>query len=247
MCKRRLIWLAAIWIVAGAMDCVRAQSGFTSGFYRIVSGQYVECCGIAGPFTNPLPDPNQTFIELIVAPDGKSAQMTFLGQDQQTVFKSYAWGGGGGFSFSFSNGIVFPDRIQFGDPLPFPFPDQLAWSYSVSNSADGLRIEGMVVTPPVGADIPNQFEHTNVVARLEPGTTVIDQIKREGDLLSFHFIGQPPNRFTVEFTDALPATNWFPLAAYLAKIQTIDVVVTNSVTNAQAQFFRVRQEPCNCR
>ena len=105
----------------------------------------------------------------------------------------------------------------------------------------------MVVTPPVGADIPNEFEHTNVLARLEPGLTVIDQVKREADSLRFHFMGQPPNFFTVVFTNALPATNWFPLAIYLAKIRTIDVVVTNSLTNAQARFFRVRQEPCNCR
>ena len=140
MCKCGLIWLAAIWMLVRVVDCACAQVGFTSGLYRINSGRYVECCGFAGPFVHPLPDTNQTFIELIVAPDGQSAQMTFLGQDQQTVFKSYAWSGGSGFSFSFSNGIVFPDRIQFGDPLPFPFPDQLAWSYTVSNSADGLRI-----------------------------------------------------------------------------------------------------------
>ena len=247
MCKRRLIWLVVIWTVVGAMDCARAQSGFTSGFYRIVSGQYVECCGIAGPFANLLPDTNQTFIELIVAPDGKSAKMTFLGQDQQTVFKSFTWGGGGGFTFAFSNGIVFPDHIQFGDSLPFPFPDQLAWSYTVTNSADGLLINGMVITPPIGADIPNEFEHANVLAKLEQGSTVLDQVKREADSLCFHFMGQPPNLFTVEFTDALPATNWFPLATYLAKIQTIDVLVTNSLTNAQSRFFRVRQEPCNCR
>ena len=124
MLKYKLIWLATIWTLVVAADCAYAQSGFTNGFYRITSGRYVECCGIAGPFVHPLPDTNQTFIELIVAPDGKSAQMTFLGQDLQTVFKSFTWGGGDGFAFTFSSGIVFPDHIQFGDPLPSPIPDQ---------------------------------------------------------------------------------------------------------------------------
>src|SRR5262245_59243002 len=113
MWRNNFIWLATIGLVVEATVCARAQSNFTSGFYRITSGQYVECCGIAGAFVHPLPSTSQTFIELIVVSDSNSAQMTFLGQDLQTVFSSYDWTGDGGFSFSFSNGIVFPDYIQF--------------------------------------------------------------------------------------------------------------------------------------
>ena len=76
---------------------------------------------------------------------------------------------------------------------------------------------------------------------------VIDRFERDANSIRFHFTGQPPYDYTVEFTDSLTFTNWSPLVSYRAKVQTIDVVVTNSLTNAQARFFRVRQEPCYCR
>ena len=43
------------------------------------------------------------------------------------------------------------------------------------------------------------------------------------------------------------SANWLALATYRAKANAIDVVTTNSFTNAPARFFRVRKEPCNCR
>src|SRR5262245_53904831 len=128
--KSRLIWLTIGWSLIVAAARASAQSAFTSGFYRITSGRYVECCGIAGPFNYLLPDTNQTFIELIVSADGASAQMTFLGEDTQTVFSSYPWIGNSAFTFTFSNGMVFPDHIQFGDLLPNPPPGFAFWSYT---------------------------------------------------------------------------------------------------------------------
>jgi hypothetical protein len=163
------------------------------------------------------------------------------------VFRSYPWGSGSGFAFSFDNGIVFPGYIRFGEGLPTPSPGLASWSYTVSNLAGGLGINGVVTTPPVGADIPNRFKHTNVVATLVLSTTVIDHIENDGSAMRFHFTGQPPYDYTVEFADSLTKPDWQPLASYRAKVQNIDVVVTNSFTNAQMRFFRVRQEPCGCR
>jgi len=76
---------------------------------------------------------------------------------------------------------------------------------------------------------------------------VIDRLERDGNSVRFHFTGPPLYDYTVEFTDSLTNTNWSALASYRAKIQTIDVVVINSFSGGQARFFRVRQEPCNCR
>jgi len=221
-----------------------AQSGLTSGLYRIASGRYTECCGIAGPFVHPLPYEAQTFVELRVDA-GNRARMRFLAEDGHTVFQTFRFGPGGGFMFSFSNGVLFANSIQFVMPTPQPGP---SYSYLVSNTANGLLIHGVANVPCVGcADIPTQFKHTNVVAvRVTDTAPVIDRIERSDGSLRFHFAGEPPNDYTVEYTDSLREPHWQPLAAYRAKLTPIDIVVTNSFTNASARFFRLRKEPCNC-
>jgi hypothetical protein len=76
---------------------------------------------------------------------------------------------------------------------------------------------------------------------------IIERTERDGDSMRFQFTGEPPYDYTVEFTDSLIATNWLSLATYRAKIEAIQVVVTNAFANAQTRFFRVRKEPCLCR
>jgi hypothetical protein len=65
--------------------------------------------------------------------------------------------------------------------------------------------------------------------------------------MRFHFSGRPPYDYMVEVTDSLTKTDWQPLATYRAKLQTIDITVTNSLTSAEMRFFRIRQQPCGCR
>ena len=247
MFKSKLIWFVTFLALAGSAWPAHAQGGARSGFYQISSGRFTACCGFAGTLIYPLPNASQKFVELIVDPNRNTAQMTFLGDDLQTVLSIFPGLPGSGFSFSFSDGIVFPDHIQFGDPLPLPPPRVPYWSYSVSNSADELLINGVAVTPLVGADLPNHFEHTNVSAKLVQAPVRIDRVERDGDSMRFHFTGRPPFNYTVDFSDSLTPTNWTPLAVYQAKIQSIDVVVTNLLTNVNARFYRVRQEPCFCR
>ena len=241
------MWMRTLSIVSLLAVIIRpahAQSGFTSGLYRIDSGRYTECCGIAGPFVHPLPYEAQMFVELRVDA-GNRARMRFLAEDGHTVFQTFSFGPGSGFAFSFSNGIVFADSIQFAMPAPPPSP---SYRYVVSNSAAGLEINGQVDVPCIGcADIPTEFEHTNVVAVPVPDAApVIDRIEGGGGSLRFHFAGEPPNDYTVEYTDSLVEPRWLPLAAYRAKLTAIDIVVTNVFTNASARFFRLRKEPCNC-
>jgi len=237
--------LSIVSLLSAVIGSAYAQSGLTSGLYRIVSGRYTACCGIVGvPFVHPLPDEAQTFVELRLDA-GNRARMRFLAEDGHTVFQTFAFGPGGGFTFSFSNGVVFADSIQFAMPAPPPSP---SYSYTVSNSAAGLKINGQLDVPCNGcADIPTEFEHTNVMAVPVPeAAPVIDRVERGDGSLYFHFAGEPPNDYTVEYTDSLAEPRWLPLAAYRARITAIDIVVTNSFTNASARFFRLRKEPCNC-
>jgi len=61
----------------------------------------------------------------------------------------------------------FAECCGLGGSFNFPLPDQPYFGYTVSNSMDVLRINGSVNTLCEGcADIPTQFEHTNVVAVL---------------------------------------------------------------------------------
>src|SRR5260370_31049059 len=107
-------------IISASVLSVRlapAQGGATNGLYQIVSGRYTECCGIAGPFIYPLPDSSQMFVQLTIALQSHLAQMTILGHDTRTVFRIPPLAPRSGFAFSFSNGIVFPDRIEFRGPF----------------------------------------------------------------------------------------------------------------------------------
>lgn len=74
----------------------------------------------------------------------------------------------------------------------------------------------------------------------------IESLERQGSLLRFRFTGEPPNDYFVEFSESLPTTNWLCLTNYRAKIQTIEAVVTDSLTNCPVRFYRIRKQDCLC-
>ncbi len=251
---RRTISSAAIFsIFVSTLQRIDAQAAFTNAYYQINQGLYTECCGFAGdPFVYPLPDDNQGFVELIIDPGGASARLTFLLPDMYRVFTpyntpTYPNPTGSGFAFSFGNGMVFSNYIRFVAGTQVPPPGLGSWNYTVTNVSGGIGISGTVVTSPFGADLPNHFEHTNVVASLVPNPTVIDRVEHDGSTIRFHFSGRPPYDYTVEFTDSLTKPDWQLLGAYRAKVETIDVTMTNSLADAQTRFFRVLAQPCGCR
>jgi len=223
---------------------IPAQNGFVSAYYEINGGEYAECCGFAGPFIYSLPDERQGVVELIIDSSGRSARLTFLAPDMFTVFTSYAAPPNSGFAFTFSNGIVSSNQILFSSGPP-PAPMDL-WSYSVTNRNGTLGINGRVITPRAGADLPNDFKHTNVVATRISSAVLIDELRQEGDSVRFHFAGPPPYDYTVEATGSLSSPEWTAIGTYRAKLQTIDVTVAQPAGDA-ARFFRIRQQPCGCR
>src|SRR5260370_16699499 len=192
MSMHRIGCFAVISALVLSVRLAPAQGGATKGLYQIVSGRYTACCGIAGPFIYPLPDSSQAFVQLIIDPQSNLAQMTFLGQDAHTVFRVPTIGHGSEFNFSFSNGIVFPDRIEFRGPSTPPGPDQPSFSYTLSNSAGGLGISGTLTLPCLFcADVPTEFEHTNVAALLLPPAPVIEGLEPRPSLSRFRFTSVP--------------------------------------------------------
>src|SRR5438128_2174152 len=170
MLKNGVIWLAIISALVPAIQSAHAQD---TRLYQIISGRYTACCGIAGPFIEPLPNPSQEFIELTLDTQRNLAQMKFLAQDMHTVLSIPAEGPRSGFTYAFSNGMILPDFIRFEEPFPPPVPTQPYFSYTVTNLSDTLWINGTLIAPCLGcADIPEEFQHTNLVAILLPAATI---------------------------------------------------------------------------
>ena len=162
-----------------------AQSGPTSGLYRIISGSYIERSGSLGDSFSSLPNASQRFVRLLVDPDPQShlVTMTFLCEDLQTVFSAMPCPPGGPISFSFC-GSAYTDPMTF-QVDPSPPPDEKAWYYTASNSFHTLRIDGEVVALRRSCAEDQQFIHSNVVAVLvpPPRITVSEYSKNDGTLL----------------------------------------------------------------
>jgi hypothetical protein len=246
MKKNRIIWIAITSAFVVSFLSAGAQSWAASGLYQIISGSYSACCGFGGDFRSALPSTSQTFVSLAVDPQSHVATMTFLGEDARTVFSIVPCPSEDSINFAFV-GFVLSDGTMVFHVDPFPPPDEYYYYYTVSNSANSLRIDGTLVAHRSAcADVPDHFAHSNVVAVLVT-PPAIDRIERDGNSIRFHLTGPQLYDYTVEFTDSLTAPNWQASASYRAKLGPIDVVVTNSLTSAQARFFRVRQEFCFCR
>ena len=168
MLKSRIIGLAVLSAVVVSIRSAAAQSRAASGLYQITSGTYIECCGIAGDFRSSLPNDRQRFVRLTVEPERNIATMTFLGNGGQTIFSVVPCPPGDPINFSFDHGLVFSNRLVFHvDPGGPPY--RKYWNYTVSNSADQLRIEGTLGTlQQFCVDVPDRFNHSNVVAVLVP-------------------------------------------------------------------------------
>ena len=161
-----------------------AQSGPTSGFYRIISGSYIERSGSLGDSFSSLPNASQRFVRLVVDPDPQSylVTMTFLGEDLQTVFSAMPCPPGGPISFIFW-GSAYTDPMTF-QVDPSPPPDEKAWYYTVSNSFNTLRIDGTVGALRRSCAEVQQFSHSNVVAVLVPVPRIrITEFSKDGALL----------------------------------------------------------------
>lgn len=135
-----------------------AQTLPVSGLYQIISGRYGEYAEASDGPNLQLPSRTQSYVELAIDDQSQIVRMTILGSDMQTVFSS------GGFAFFLTNGVIFPDSIQFESRSGNPdvgFIDQ----YTISNSMGELRIDGAAVWSGLVA-VPFLSQHSKVLATL---------------------------------------------------------------------------------
>lgn len=159
MRNRRFIWLGILLACSGP-GWLQAQGQDTREIYQIASGAYASCCGFAGNLVQKLPNPDQMFVSLdFNPPGGGGVEMAFLGKDPQAVF------------MVFTNGLVSGNTIRFQHPVSHPYvsvEEMGAADYTVTNSGNGLRIDGSIVFPQICCDIPTLYSHTNLLANPLP-------------------------------------------------------------------------------
>jgi hypothetical protein len=180
MCKKPEIGI----LIPGLLLLANLAGGQpTGGLFEIISGGYTECCGLAGARRFALPNTTQRFVKLTVDPNSNFASMAFLGADGQTVFSRMPCGLSQPLSFSFF-GFMTSNSIFFHVD-PGPPPNHTYWIYSVTNSANTLRIDGTVgITQSICADDVTEFTHSNVVAVLLPAPRLrLTEFSKEGALL----------------------------------------------------------------
>ena len=232
------MWIDRILLFAGAGALLAVpqrtigQDVPASGLYQIVSGSYVECCGLAGPFRRTLPLESQRFIQLDVDPS-KKVTMTFLGSDMKTTFRVVTCGGTDPVYFTFDFGFPFGTNIIFHAD-PGPPPNHQYYSYSVGFGRDSLRVDGTVgIVTPFCADVPTQFSHSNVVAVLMPNTTVrVSEVEVCWDSNS--------NRtYQVQYRSALTTNVWMNLGAPVPGAERRTCVTDKIVAEEPKRFYRV--------
>ena len=104
--------------------------------------------------------------------------------DSQTLFSVVPCPRGDPINFRLDYGFFHSDSLVFHvDPGPPPYG--IYWNYTVSNSTDRLRIDGVLGTALQNCiDVPTRFSHSNVVAVLVPAPRIsITEFSKEGVLL----------------------------------------------------------------
>jgi hypothetical protein len=241
VCRKLCFWLLVALALARNSH---GQSSFTAGYYEISSGEYSQCCGIAGAIGTSLPNDSQRFIRLTRDSQSPAATMTIFGADMQTVFSTRPFcPPPESIPFSFTGGLLFPDRIVFHVD---PGPNGLYWNYTVSNTPTSLRLYGRVgLARPSCADDFTEFSHTNVIATLiappklemksysQDGTTLFIQgramwqtvVEASSDLMTWVEIAR----------EIMPATKC-PICPFIE-------VQDNAGAGTTPRYYRVYQRP----
>ncbi len=208
MVKRKIVGLIIIPVLFLCPAPSRAQEWPVSGLYQIISGGYGYCFEICLGFGESLPDANQAYVELMVDAQSNMVQMAILGADRHTVFDNF---GSNGCTFFLTKGVVLSDHVQFaGEQSPLFFG---SWTYTVSNSAGGLRIDGGFSGHPL------YFSHANVVAVLVAAVPIptlsLPRASSSGAIEFTVFNGRPGQTNVIEASTDLVtwtaiSTNVFP-------------------------------------
>lgn len=213
--------LTLLWHVA-------AQDNPTRALYQITSGKYTEVGGIMGELTSPLPNPEQAFVALVTDPQAKTAELSFLGEDLRTVFRTL------------TNGVVQGQSIRFHYQTwraDFPNPEfQTEVDYAVTRDAGGLRIDGTMNTrPPPCCDFPYFFEHTKVLAVPLPNVSI-----RTSEV-ELCWNSESNRTYQVQYRSELTTDSWTNLGAPIPGTGSKVCCVDKVPAGEPKRFYRALQ------
>jgi hypothetical protein len=233
---RKMLVLLALTLSASSLELI-AQTGPMAGLYQILSGTYIECCGIAGEFRYELPNTNQSFVRMDVDPQSHLATMTFLGEDMQSVFSIIPCPSGPPIPFTFSDGFSSSGRTVFlVDPGPPPYA--IAWNYSVENSTDRLQIAGTLgMVENLCADVPTRFTHTNIVAVLMPTASI------RVSAIDLCWSTASNRTYQVQYRSNLTTNTWTDLGSPRVGDGSTNCLPDNVLPGAPQRFYRVVVKP----
>jgi len=166
------------------------------------------------------------FVALTVDSQRRSAQMAFLAEDMQTVFRS------------FSNGMVFPDHIQFVSGFAV-IGRPPSWNYTVSNATGALRINGTLHEGPICCDVYNTFTHTNVAAALIPAAAVTIRVSE----VEVCWNTASNRTYQVQYRSALDANVWINLGSPLPGNGSTNCITDKVALGQPKRFYRVLTWP----
>jgi hypothetical protein len=108
------------------------------------------------------------------------------------------------------------------------------WNYTISNSANSLRIDGTLGTAQhFCADVPTQFSHSNVVATLVPAATIrVSEVE-----VCWH---SASNRtYQVQYRSALDTNAWTDLGTPLPGNGSTHCITDKVPLGQPQRFYRV--------
>ncbi len=197
MCKTKFVQGVMMFTLGLVTGIGEISGATTTHLFQITSGEYTECCGIAGSLKFRLPNAQQTYVSLAVDSNQLTARMTVVGDDRQTIYRV------------FDDGRLQDGVIEFGRAAPFPPVDGSTYlHYIVSNSVGGIRFDGVIEEPVTGVDIPNHFTHTNVVAVSLPSAPQTTIRISETEIC---WRGESNRLYQVEYASSLSTNFWLPL------------------------------------
>ena len=225
---RNLPMIGAV-LLAMALNHSSAQP--VTNLYVIMGGEYIACCGIAGEVRQSLPSDGQSHIEIVRDSAQQRARLTILSFfDGEPIFQVL------------ENGRLNPGYIEFGQPFAPGGPGLgIRQHYIVSNTASGLRMNGLTVYPQQGADMFYRFAHSNVVANLLATGPIEATIRVASVEICWPSISNA--LYQVQYRTAVDRDAWFNLQSSVPGNGGTRCVV-DSVGPAQPRrFYRVIPVP----
>jgi hypothetical protein len=221
--------LAVLIALLGTITPANAQDPPRSGIYQIQSGTYREVGGLVGTYTLPLPASSQAFVSLEIDSGGGAAELTFLGRDQQTVFRRL------------TNGIMSGNTIQFQSTTVYPYPFvtlPAQVDYSMTNAAGRLWISGSITSSPAVADIPYLFKHQNVQATFVPALSI-----HVGSEVELRWTSAAKQNYQVQYLSELTQVGWTYWGGLIQGNGTTNSMVDTEVRVQPQRFYRILAPP----